>query len=174
MTEVKTLDDAIPRLVEALHTNGFPFDGGERQILALAEEAGEFVGAYRRHVGKARRSGTFEELAEELADVLITARVTAEELSLNLEWGRVVSNGETPLSLFYAVARVVDCWREGSEIIGSRRVLRVGRRALRMALMAVVDICPRVAKELEIDLDEAVRLKLARIFTRGWHEQVNS
>jgi NTP pyrophosphatase (non-canonical NTP hydrolase) len=55
-----------------------------RQVLGLAEEAGEFVGAYRRWSGQARRSGTAEEMHEELADVIITAFVTAHELGVDI------------------------------------------------------------------------------------------
>jgi NTP pyrophosphatase (non-canonical NTP hydrolase) len=56
-----------------------------RQVLALAEEAGEFVGAYRRWAGEARRTGTYDEMAQELADVVITAFVTAVELGIELD-----------------------------------------------------------------------------------------
>ncbi|MFC0435706.1 MazG nucleotide pyrophosphohydrolase domain-containing protein [Kutzneria buriramensis] len=69
-----------------LHANGFPAEGGaNRQVLALAEECGEFVGAYRRWSGQARRSGTAEEMHAELADVVITAFVAAEELGIDLD-----------------------------------------------------------------------------------------
>ncbi|MFG2039702.1 MazG nucleotide pyrophosphohydrolase domain-containing protein [Dactylosporangium sp. NPDC048998] len=56
-----------------------------RQTLALAEEAGEFVGAVRRHYGMARRSGSFEDVEAELADVVITAFVTAHTMGIDLE-----------------------------------------------------------------------------------------
>ncbi|MER7004255.1 MazG nucleotide pyrophosphohydrolase domain-containing protein [Dactylosporangium sp. NPDC000555] len=56
-----------------------------RQALALAEEAGEFVGAVRRHYGMARRSGPFEDVEAELADVVITAFVTAHTMGIDLE-----------------------------------------------------------------------------------------
>ncbi|WP_369794633.1 MazG nucleotide pyrophosphohydrolase domain-containing protein [Kutzneria sp. 744] len=51
----------------------------------MAEECGEFVGAYRRWSGQARRTGTAEELRAELADVVITAFVAAEELGIDLD-----------------------------------------------------------------------------------------
>ncbi|WP_192808906.1 MazG nucleotide pyrophosphohydrolase domain-containing protein [Actinomadura montaniterrae] len=56
-----------------------------RQVLALAEEVGEFVGAYRRWAGMARRTGDFSDIQEELADVVITAYVTAHVLDIDLE-----------------------------------------------------------------------------------------
>lgn len=57
----------------------------DRQVLALAEEVGEFVGAYRRWSGAARRAGSWAEVADELADVLITAWVVAAALDLDLD-----------------------------------------------------------------------------------------
>lgn len=55
-----------------------------RAVLCVAEEAGEFVGAYRRWSGQARRSGTKEEMANELADVLVTCFTAAESLGIDL------------------------------------------------------------------------------------------
>lgn len=77
---------AAKKIVEALRQNGFEeAEGCNRQVLNLAEEVGEFVGAYRRWSGQARRSGTAEEMYAELADVVITAFVTAEEFGVDLE-----------------------------------------------------------------------------------------
>ena len=56
-----------------------------RQVLALAEEVGEFVGAFRRHANMARRTGSFAEVKEELADVIITAYITAEYLNIDID-----------------------------------------------------------------------------------------
>lgn len=56
-----------------------------QQMACLAEEVGEFVGAARRHLGLARRSDTFEHVAEELADVVITASVVAEAFGIPLD-----------------------------------------------------------------------------------------
>jgi NTP pyrophosphatase (non-canonical NTP hydrolase) len=73
-------------ITEFLRRNGFDADQAvNRQVLGLAEEAGEFVGAYRRWSGQARRSGTAEEMYEELADVIITAFVTACELGVDID-----------------------------------------------------------------------------------------
>lgn len=69
-----------------LETAGFPrSEAATRQVLNLAEEVGEFVGAYRRWKGMARRKGTFDDVAKELADVVITAYVTAFELRVHLD-----------------------------------------------------------------------------------------
>lgn len=73
------------RLIEyALRENGFTDRPEIRQTLALAEEVGEFVAATRRYLGMARRTGTKEEMEAELADVVITAFVTAHVLDINL------------------------------------------------------------------------------------------
>lgn len=60
-----------------------------RQALALAEECGEFIGAYRRWSGQARRNGATakgrREMEVELADVVITAYVTAAALGFDLD-----------------------------------------------------------------------------------------
>jgi NTP pyrophosphatase (non-canonical NTP hydrolase) len=54
------------------------------QVLGVGEEAGEFVGAFRRYMGWARRSGSFAEMAEELADVVIMSWVAANYLGVDL------------------------------------------------------------------------------------------
>lgn len=54
------------------------------QAICVAEEAGELMGAYRRWAGKARRTGTFEELEAELADLLIVTAVFAERLGISI------------------------------------------------------------------------------------------
>lgn len=62
----------------------------DRQVFALAEEAGEFVKAYRRWRGMARKSGPWTDVESELADVVITAFVTADVLNVQLP--RVIAN----------------------------------------------------------------------------------
>jgi NTP pyrophosphatase (non-canonical NTP hydrolase) len=56
-----------------------------QQVLALAEEAGEFTAAYRRWAGLARRPGPWHDVEAELADVVITAYVTAAVLGIDLD-----------------------------------------------------------------------------------------
>ncbi|MBP2341073.1 NTP pyrophosphatase (non-canonical NTP hydrolase) [Saccharothrix coeruleofusca] len=80
------LPDTAASIVTNLRAHGFDAEHGQmRQVLNLAEEVGEFVGAYRRWAGHARRTGTAEEMHAELADVVITAFVTAQELGVDLE-----------------------------------------------------------------------------------------
>lgn len=87
MINVNDMRRAAADIVKALKENGFPdgFEGANRQALGLAEEVGEFVGAWRRFSGQARRSDTFDHVAEELADVIITAFVTAEVLNIDID-----------------------------------------------------------------------------------------
>jgi NTP pyrophosphatase (non-canonical NTP hydrolase) len=57
-----------------------------RQVLAVAEEAGEFVGAFRRAAGLARRSGPWDDVESELADVVLAAFTTAAALRIDLDF----------------------------------------------------------------------------------------
>lgn len=52
--------------------------------LTVAEEAGELIGAYRRWSGHARRSGTLEDVAGEVADVLITTAIFAHLAGIDI------------------------------------------------------------------------------------------
>lgn len=55
------------------------------QTLCVGEEAGEFVGAVRKYLGMARRSGDFDSVRYELADVIISAYVAAEALQFDVD-----------------------------------------------------------------------------------------
>lgn len=82
-------------IADQLRRNGFdPATAVGRQVLALAEEVGEFVGAYRRWSGQARRTGAFADVQAELADVVITAYVTAHELGTDLDAAITTKLGE--------------------------------------------------------------------------------
>lgn len=81
-----SLPDIAEDITWKLCDAGFdPATAVQRQVLNLAEEVGEFVGAYRRYTGQARRTGTAEEMHDELADVVLTAFVTAAEMKIDLE-----------------------------------------------------------------------------------------
>lgn len=98
-TEKKT--EFVLNMVEHAHIinqhidENFPIENREaRQVICLAEEGGEFieaalavneqigrfVGAWRRYSGNARRTGTREEALSELADVMIVGYVMADIL----------------------------------------------------------------------------------------------
>jgi NTP pyrophosphatase (non-canonical NTP hydrolase) len=55
------------------------------QALCIAEEAGELIGAYRRWAGKARRVGSFREVEDEVADLLIVTAVFAVRAGVDLD-----------------------------------------------------------------------------------------
>lgn len=57
----------------------------QSQLMAVAEEAGEFIGAMRRWRGMARRSGTEEEAQKELADLAITCYAMADVMGWDLD-----------------------------------------------------------------------------------------
>jgi len=78
------LVDAASAIVFACEENGFT-DLETMQVLCFAEESGEFVGAYRRWKGLARRTGDFNEMAKELADVRISTQVVAQILNIPLD-----------------------------------------------------------------------------------------
>lgn len=75
---------AIVRNIDA----AFQYPPGFRElryVSGLAEEVGEFVGAYHRYSGAARRQGGKREVATELADVVICAYTAAHVLGVDLD-----------------------------------------------------------------------------------------
>lgn len=58
-------------------------DGQPRQVMCFAEESGEFVGAWRRYYGWARRNGSFREVSDEWADVIIAAFIAAITIGID-------------------------------------------------------------------------------------------
>jgi NTP pyrophosphatase (non-canonical NTP hydrolase) len=81
---LQELMEVAVKIRKNLVAAGWTGDLTIQQALNLVEETGEFVGALRRFKGMARRSGTFAEMAEELADVVITAFVAAVVFDVNL------------------------------------------------------------------------------------------
>jgi NTP pyrophosphatase (non-canonical NTP hydrolase) len=65
----------------------FPLSVVQRHLrngLAIAEEAGEAVGALCRYLELSRRTGTLEEIADELADLAISTYIAAHYLGIDL------------------------------------------------------------------------------------------
>jgi NTP pyrophosphatase (non-canonical NTP hydrolase) len=79
------LPQTAARLADRLREHFDPATLPVQQVLAVAEEAGEFTAAYRRWAGLARRSGPWHDVEAELADVVITAYVTAAVLGIDLD-----------------------------------------------------------------------------------------
>lgn len=140
----------------------------ERQVLALAEEAGEFVGAYRRAAGMARRTGDWSEVEAELADVAITAHVTASVLDVQIhvdEPGPAIESRtgqdrhRCVMEVAAAAGWVTDVYVEDLHF------------TLDCALGSLISAVEHTARVLGIDLDAAVRAKAEVICSRGWRDQ---
>ncbi|MFI0487476.1 hypothetical protein [Actinomadura sp. 9N215] len=138
-------------------------------MLGLAEEAGEFVGAYRRAAGMARRTGGWDQVRDELADVAITAHVTANVLdapiephptSPGVEDRTGLDPGRAVLEVAAAAGWVADVHLDSD-----------ARFALGAALDGVLAAAQRAAYVLNIDLDAAVGAKAEVICSRGWRDQ---
>ena len=84
-TQPIPLARAARRIAAAQDTHVDPATAAARQVLAVAEDAGKFVGAYRRATGLARRPGTNAEVRADLADVVITAYLAAAALDIDLD-----------------------------------------------------------------------------------------
>ena len=69
----------------ALIKGSYPDQPAWRFVTGVAEEAGEFVGAFNRFSGTSRRTGTKDEMAKELADVVLTAYMAADVLGIDLD-----------------------------------------------------------------------------------------
>jgi NTP pyrophosphatase (non-canonical NTP hydrolase) len=155
-------------IIECLRANGFDSGGGvDRQVLALMEEAGEFVGAYRRWRGWARRTGSWEDVRAELADVAITTYVTLAEADLDIDqdlsWAKQPMQND-PFRAVLKVFRTVD----------SATRLYPLMPLSSCDLSSVVVAACQAAHVLEINLGAAVHDKLEIVFTRGWREPTNT
>jgi hypothetical protein len=149
-----------------LRLAGFEPDDGIRQTLGLAEEAGEFVGAYRRWTNRARRRGTEQEAQAEFADVVITSHVTAAELGhkLDVPWVSVMYRVEPADAWIH----VLDVFSNVNHFVTERADGVAGAWALEL----VVQSAYHAAAVLGWDAPALIEAKLEKIFTRGWREPV--
>jgi NTP pyrophosphatase (non-canonical NTP hydrolase) len=85
LDSLKYQSQAIALALKAAFNYNHVHELRPQQVIALSEEVGEFAGAARRYLGMARRPGSFGDMAEELADVIITGFVTAHVFDINLE-----------------------------------------------------------------------------------------
>lgn len=143
-----------------LHANGFTEEPVYRQTLGLIEEVGEFAGAYRRYRGMARRAGSFDEVRMELADVVITAAVTAAEMDVDLDTVSPFSppEGDPIVRLYRVVGWVVLDLEAGYDTSAAR------------GLATVIQAAHTLAEHMDIDLGKAIEEKIAEIHSRGWRE----
>jgi len=168
-----TLSEIAAIIAARLREAGFDGDGAiDRNVLCLAEEAGEVVGAYRRYTGQARRTGTLAELAAELADVVITGHVAAHEMDVDLHayaWSATVAPSTVHFlsterwirELFARTGRFVDHFVDGHGATSP---------AAAIDLANVVAAAYAVGLALGINVDAAIAEKLTVVFTRGWRD----
>lgn len=143
---------------------GFPVEEAEaRQILNLIEEIGEAVAAGRRYLGMAQRIGTMEELASELADVVITTFVTAEVFRVSVT---PVPNAGDLHPVDIKAAQQMQLITLGV-ILGSY----LDEVSIASTLDSVVAQTEVIASLFKIDLEEAIAKKLAIVYSRGWKDE---
>ncbi len=146
----------------------------EAQMIQLGSEVGEALDAYGRWAGFKRRDGTLAELAAELADIMITAYITAEVLGADLDAAlkeAQITNGETPGQ--QAVLLLKEAGLAAQDYLmwdvlgrhGSRHLTNIADR-----LANVVTAAKRMGELLDLDLDVAWRDKAEIVLTRGWKE----
>lgn len=155
-----------------------------QQVMCVVEEAGEFVGAYRRHAGMARRTGPWSEVEAELADVLmathVTARLAAPGPALPFEVlvdrlsvyappppSRPASRLQDPhIKTVLAVPRAAANLVVAAESEAPSHLLP--------ALAFVAATARHAAQALGVDLDAAWRAKAEVILTRGLRDSATT
>lgn len=141
-----------PHIAARLRDGGFePIDS----VLHLGAEVGEFLGAWTRYKGWARRSGSEEDARMELADVVIAAYVVAHHNGWNLDPALMdgIAFGVQPvdavLRLPSAVGRFIDL-RDAPGGPGQRPLADVVTCALMVAELEDWDLAADVAAKVGI------------------------
>lgn len=156
---------AAERLRENFGTRTLPL----QQVLCLAEEAGEVQDAYLLW----RDGGAIDDLAAEIADVLITAHVTGDVLGIPM--GTPLTDPGEPWPAQPNV-EVLRLGRSVGDFVGAyRRWSGMARRtgpwdSVVESLAKVTQAAYATAVSLEIDLDAAWRKKATTIMSRGWRD----
>lgn len=136
----------------------------DRQVMALLEEAGEFTGAARRYLGGARRLGPLAEAAEELADVVIAAHVTAAVFGLSplapRAWTTDVSSRAHAVIMLNVFVADAAAAAHGTS-----------RPAAHDRLEFAVAYAGMVAEVFGIDLPAEITRKARLILARGFREE---
>jgi NTP pyrophosphatase (non-canonical NTP hydrolase) len=167
---VTDLQEVAARAVAKIRANFPDRDLAQQQVLCLAEEAGEFVGAYRRWAGMARRQGSWADVRAELADVAITAYVTAHVLEVEdaLEDFRDSLGKPTAQDEAWQVRAV---FRAAADLVDAFDRPVPSRSLYATCLAAVVNVAYVTARVLDFNLDAAVAEKAEAIFSRGWRDK---
>jgi NTP pyrophosphatase (non-canonical NTP hydrolase) len=159
-----------PHIAARLAEGGFEPDD---TALHLAAEAGEFIGAWTRYTGRARRDGTEDEARIELADVVIAAYVLAHQHGWNLDEAIsrtvLVDPKLDGVNLVLAVSAKVG----GFITLWTTPIQRARQHAPR-ALGEVVLVARRIATAEKWDLAGDIARKVEIGFERGFGERGKS
>lgn len=115
-------DRSIGKIARDLRASVSPAVLPWLQMAVIAEEAGEVVATWRRILGYGRRIGNVEELAYELADVVISTAVAAKILGVDLDAVvrsklRVVDNRQMVMILDESRNFTTQEWAEHCELL---------------------------------------------------------
>jgi NTP pyrophosphatase (non-canonical NTP hydrolase) len=165
---VGDFQDLAVEITERIREHFPDTDLAVQQVLCLAEEAGEFVGAYRRWAGMARQSSPWSDVQAELADVVVTTYVTAHIFGIDIDAMQLdARESQTAyrqvMRVFIAAGKAVEAYdlirgRNGTALFATR--LAVTAAAARSA-----------ATVLDIDLSAAVQAKNEEVRSRGWRDR---
>lgn len=93
------MDDLAAEIKKYAQQGASDQEWTDAQAMCVVEEAGEFIGAYRRWRGFARRPGELEDVTSELADVIIASFIMFANLpgeaqhSIKQKLSKVVTRG---------------------------------------------------------------------------------
>lgn len=164
------LAEAARKIVQACR-EAFPgADPQLQQAMCFVEELGEFQGEARRYLGLARRGGNPRAMAEELADVVITAYSVAEVFCVEIDESVVLPSPEMDVE-----GAVWGLMVAGSYVIRELDFRMVSDSdtdtpRLTVQLNNLVAVTRHVAAVMDVDLNEEIGKKHEKIFQRGWRD----
>lgn len=167
------LAEAARKIVQACR-EAFPgADPQLQQAMCFVEELGEFQGEARRYLGLARRVGNPRAMAEELADVVITAYSLADVFEVEID-----ESVELPSSEMDVEGAVWGLMVAGSYVIRELDFRMVSDSEtdtpkITHQLNNLVAVARHVAGVLDVDLNEEIAAKHEKIFSRGWRDSIS-
>lgn len=170
-TPASALESAAVKIVAACR-EAFPgADPQLQQAMCFVEELGEFQGEARRYLGLARREGNPRALAEELADVVITAYSVAEVFAVNIDETYVLPHTcpDAEGAVWGLMCNGADLVREMEDRMGES----LNTRIMAHCLSRLVANARHVAAVLDVDLNDEVAAKHEKIFSRGWRDALD-